>query len=443
MQKARLGVVYASGAAGIRDILASLGDDYDLVFIAPREADSILEALESFADTIPVSIPDGIGCALELIRRNKVEGLVTYSEHMLRLTAQLCEQLHLPGHDVATAMRLTNKKLQREALSAAGIPVPRNAAVYRAEDWSDTIASVGWPAIVKPLRGTSSAMTYPVILEEDAARLQRTLFGSGSETLTAYDSGYIVEQLLIGRDSTPFGDYVSVECRTVSGSTSLYGVTGTFPLATPFREPGQFWPCPLPREEQDLIFEMTRYAISALGITNGISHTEIKLTDDGPRIIEVNGRLGGFRADLALRHCGLDLIKDAAEIALGRADSANPILADGRPGVTYSYSSLPPGDARELVSITGRASVLRAPGVEAYHRFYGNGAKLAADGRSDPVDVILGHAPSFQEMIPLLRDQLDPLAYRFRSESDYVVKALDLDAASFMHSKSPYVPEKA
>ena len=432
MPKARLGIVYASGAAGVRDILTSMRGDYELYFIVPSEDDSLIQALKSFAATIPVDPLGGVGHALESIVRNRVEGLVTYSERMLRMTAELCERLNFPGHDVRTVMRLTNKKLQREALSAAGIPVPRNAAVYRIEDWFDAVATVGLPAIVKPLRGMSSAMTYPVISEEDAVRLELSLFDNGPEALGPYDSGYLLEELLIGRDSAPFGDYVSVECRTVSGCTSLYGVTGTFPLAAPFREPGQFWPCHLSRADQDQIFELARSAISALGITNAVSHTEVKLTDAGPRIIEVNGRLGGFRADLAFRHCGLDLIRDAAEIALGRASSADPELPDGRPGVTYSYSSLPPGNARELVRITGPSSVMRAPGVEGYHRFHGNGAKLAADGRSDPLDMILGHAPSFQEMIPRLRDQIAPLTYRFGGASDGVIKALDLPAASFI-----------
>jgi hypothetical protein len=158
-----------------------------------------------------------------------------------------------------------------------------------------------------------------------------------------------------------------------------------------------------------------------------ITHTTLfryALTDAGPRIIEVNGRLGGFRADLAARHCGLDLIRDAAEIALGVAESAYPRVLDARPGATYSYSSLPPPDARELVSVSGRGSLLRRPGVEAYRRF--------SDGRTDQLDVLFGYAPSLHEMIPLLRSQLAPLAYTFRGESDYVIKALDLPSASFI-----------
>jgi ATP-grasp domain len=434
MNKPGLGIVYDTGAAGIRDILTALGSEYDLVFIVPRAADPITGVLKSFGAVIPADLPGGISRTAELITRHGIDGLVTYSEQMLRLTADLCEEMNLRGHDVATAMRLTNKKLQREALHAAGIPVPQNTVVSSADSLPGILASVGLPAIIKPLRGVSSTLTYSIKSEKDISRLQRSLFSTRPEMLGEHDNGYIIEELLIGRDCAPFGDYVSVESRTVSGLTSLYAVTGTFPLVAPFREPGQFWPCQLPAVEQDRICETTRLAISALGITDGISHTEIKLTNAGPRIIEVNGRLGGFRADLAARHCGLDLIKDAAKIALGMAETPYQGLPPSRPGVTYSYSSLPPSDACELVSISGRDSLLSAPGVEAYQRYYRNGSKLAMDGRSDPLDVIFGLAPSHQELIPLLRSQLAPLAYKFRCESDYVIKALDLPSAWFCTS---------
>lgn len=432
MHRPRLGVVYDVGVAGVRDIVASLGGDYDLVFITARAADPVSQALASFGPVIPADLPGGADRAAEQGSQHGLNGLVTYSERMLRLTAELAERMNLRGHDAATARRLTNKRCQRESLHAAGLPVPRNAVVARAEDWPGVIASVGLPAIVKPVRGVSSARTYPVVSAADVARLQRSLFDGRPEPTGGADSGYIVEQLMIGRDTSPFGDYVSVECRTVSGFTSLYAITGTFPLAAPFREPGQFWPCQLPAREQAEIFQLTRAAVAALGIIDGISHTEVKLTAAGPRIIEVNGRLGGFRADLALRHGGLDLIREAADIALGMAGREFWGLPRSRPGATYSYSSLAPGDARHLVSISGYGSLLSAPGVEGYRRFYKNGSRLAADGSSDPLDMLFGHAPSPQEIIPSLRAQLAPLSYAFLGETGYVVNALDLPAAAFL-----------
>ena len=78
-----------------------------------------------------------------------------------------------------------------------------------------------------------------------------------------------------------------------------------------------FIPHPFSKSLEDKILEVESKAIKALGITSGITHTEIKLTADGPRIIEVNGRLGGYVSEIIKRASGIDLVKAALMIALG------------------------------------------------------------------------------------------------------------------------------
>jgi hypothetical protein len=56
----------------------------------------------------------------------------------------------------------------------------------------------------------------------------------------------------------------------------------------------------------------------ALGFTDGATHTELKLTPAGPRLIEVNGRLGGDLIPyLGLRATGIDPGLAAAAVACG------------------------------------------------------------------------------------------------------------------------------
>src|SRR5439155_2829859 len=43
----------------------------------------------------------------------------------------------------------------------------------------------------------------------------------------------------------------------------------------------------------DALLAMLRTAHRALGVGTGVTHTEVKLTDRGPAIVEVNARLGG------------------------------------------------------------------------------------------------------------------------------------------------------
>jgi len=61
---------------------------------------------------------------------------------------------------------------------------------------------------------------------------------------------------------------------------------------------------------------------AALGFTDGMTHAELKLTAAGPKIIEVNARLGGDLIPyLGLRASGIDPGLAAAAVACGRRPS--------------------------------------------------------------------------------------------------------------------------
>jgi biotin carboxylase len=60
-------------------------------------------------------------------------------------------------------------------------------------------------------------------------------------------------------------------------------------------------------------------------VTDGIQHVEMRLTDSGPRIIEVNARIGGdFIGRLVHLATGLDLPAIASAIATDRAPDLTP-----------------------------------------------------------------------------------------------------------------------
>ena len=94
-------------------------------------------------------------------------------------------------------------------------------------------------------------------------------------------------------------------------------------------------------------------------MTDGVCHTELKLTPAGPRIIEVNGRLGGYVHDVLKRACGLNMIRLAAGVALGRQSLPVPISQPEQ--VSYIFNNLPPDDATSLLAGSGVAEVQRLP----------------------------------------------------------------------------------
>lgn len=63
-------------------------------------------------------------------------------------------------------------------------------------------------------------------------------------------------------------------------------------------------------------------AHEALGLTRAMTHTELRLTSSGPRVVEVNARTGGGMIPrLGQLVTGIDLGRVSAELAVG-ADAA-------------------------------------------------------------------------------------------------------------------------
>ncbi|GAA2504931.1 hypothetical protein GCM10010393_41970 [Streptomyces gobitricini] len=74
-----------------------------------------------------------------------------------------------------------------------------------------------------------------------------------------------------------------------------------------------------------MVAPVARAAIRALGITDGVSHVEMRLVDGRPRLVEVNGRLAGDMVGHLVRLAtGIDLPRAAADVACERAPDLTP-----------------------------------------------------------------------------------------------------------------------
>ena len=84
----------------------------------------------------------------------------------------------------------------------------------------------------------------------------------------------------------------------------------------------------------DCVDEISKVAIDAnkaVGIENGPSHTEIIVTKDGPKIVEIGARLGGdcITTHLAPLSTGINMVEACIKIALGEKPNITPTLHCG------------------------------------------------------------------------------------------------------------------
>lgn len=285
------------------------------------------------------------------VRAWRPDGVVAFSESALLASARLAAELGLPGVDEAVLRRVVVKPEQRAVLREAGVDTTRSVRIAGPEHLLPAIGHVGLPAVVKPASGTGGRHTYRIddIGQARSWRPDATL------------DGWVVEELLHGVPGD-FGDYVSVETVAYGGVVTPVAIFGKHPLVPPFRETGGMYPSTLRPEEAGAVTSLATRAVTALGLHVGMAHVEVKLTPEGPRIIEVNARLGGYTEGLLAKLGGPSLLSMALDCAVGerpRLDVTVPADA----GVSWFYLVLAPVGATKVRAIDGIQQVRAMPDV--------------------------------------------------------------------------------
>lgn len=410
MPRPVIAVVYDFGSVAPADIVDRLEPLGDVVLAVCRSAhtEQLAPLLGDLAAVVQVDgdHPADLDEAATHLRAHRPAAVLTYSERRLAVTAELAARLGLPYHDAATVRLLTDKYEQRRRLrERRGVDPVRTALLRTPRDWAAALGAVGLPAVLKPARGEGSRNTH---LVRDAATgsalAERLLVGPGGE------GALVLEEYLAGVDRAPFGDHVSVESAVVEGRVTHWAVTGKFPLAPPFREVGHYWPAPLAADEQAAVADLAGRAVRALGVRTGVTHTEVKLTADGPRLIEVNGRLGGFQAGLGRLAGGLDPVALAAGLALGGPAPTTWVPQDR---VVFARAVPTPADGGLLTRVHGVTDALALPGLDAYETRVRPGTHVEPGVASGELAVLWGTAATHAAMVDVLDKALDALTYTF------------------------------
>jgi biotin carboxylase len=341
----------------------------------------LLRRLGEVVDVAGLSIED----AAAAIAAVRPDGILALADSLLLWTARVAALLELGFLSPEVAERLTDKHAQRLALRQAGVPVPGFWPIpdpdREGDAWAAFARAASFPAVLKPRRGEGSRDVVRVeSMQELHAQLAEVAAASADARKSGADAGdsgaadgtappahdeLVLEEYLRDRPEAagrPFADYVSVESVVSDGHVSHLAITGRFPPALPFRETGFFIPCAFDHDQCAAIAEMATAAVRAIGLDRGALHTEVKLTPDGPRVIEVNGRIGGGVPEMLLDATGVELLPIAIRIALGER-----IVFDSMPAcsqIGYLLYVQAPSSMHTITAVHGLAELRARPDVE-------------------------------------------------------------------------------
>mgnify|MGYP004460278977 CR=1 FL=1 len=294
-------------------------------------------ALNKVYDECIGTIGPGIECSNEEDMYNKVikyhqksaiTGVLTFAEMLIKTANMLSKLLGKSYMEDSTIVALQNKYEQRKILRDNEVSVPNFYEISSEKDLDYAAEIIGFPAILKPNYGGGAygifeIRDFEVLKEkyqEEQKKFENIIFEGEKSTFN-------LEEIIVGenwQENEKLADYCSVETIVQDGKIFHLTVSDRTKLVPPFRESGYILPSSLPMDRQSEVKELTTKALKALKVNNIMTHTEIKFTKNGPKIIEVNGRPGGtvpFRLKNATGG-EYDLFIELAKLALG--DKINP-----------------------------------------------------------------------------------------------------------------------
>ena len=305
-----------------------------------------------------------VEAALEVAKDHKVTGVLTYDEPLVTAAAEVAERLGVRGLSTSGAQNCRDKSRSRAALTQAGIAQPRYALVHDLDEAVEAAARIGYPVVAKP-RGMGASVG---VVRADSADALRAAFGVAERARLAgppvYEDGVLIEELVDGPEVSIDGAVFGGEYRPFCLARKQLG-------APPyFEEVGHLVDAADPLASDPALRALLAEAHRALGVRDGVTHTEVRLGSRGPVIIEVNARLGGDMIPyLGKLATGIDPGLVAAQVAAGAAPSLDPTVHQCA-GVRFLY---PPLDCRVLevsvpdsASVAGllQASAIAQPGTE-------------------------------------------------------------------------------
>ena len=250
-----------------------------------------------------------------------LDGIATYSELLIQPQAELAEELGLPGNPPQAVRAAQNKLLQRTVMRDSGVLPLRFHAVRDAADLADAADAVGFPAIFKPAYGAASFQVSKVTsMPELVAAYQRAVAAAGRSPFLIREDLYLLEELLVGESwyaEDGYADYCSVESLVQDGRVHHLAVIDKPALRHGYIEEGHLLPSALPPDRQDQLRCHATEIIRCIGLRNGAVHTEIKMTPDGPRCIEINARLGGPMGHMFKAATDHDIVASILRVAAG------------------------------------------------------------------------------------------------------------------------------
>lgn len=289
---------------------------------------------------------------------DRLDALIPTIDFAIPATSLVAERLNLRRIPYEAAVKARRKDLARRVYETSGLPNPKFAVASSVEDAKASAHEIGFPVVIKPTNCAASQHVFFVPDEKRLADVVEIMSGF-KETYFGFrvEDEFLVEEYIDGPE-------FSVELFLKDGRAEFAVVTEKTTSELPyFVETSHTVPTSVCKNRTDELIDTAAKAMEAIGIQNGPSHGELKLTDAGPKIVELNGRLAGdnIASELIVNAFGVNLFETTLDLYLG-----NEIHIDRAENRASSIAYLIAPKKGTISSISGIEHLKQMNGVTHY-----------------------------------------------------------------------------
>lgn len=288
-------------------------------------------------------------------------GTLAVGDREVVIAAHAAQALKIPFHPAQAAEIARNKFLFRQRCREAGLRTPSFQRIAIDSDVTAALAAANFPCVLKPLvlsasRGVIRADT-PAEFTAAFARIRALLKTPEVRKMQDPEAEWLLVEEFIP------GDEIAVEGLMTQGRLRVLAIFDKpDPLNGPFFEETIYvTPSRLSPDAQSAVEETLKQAAAAVGLSHGPVHAELRLSSDGPVMLECAARPIGGLCARALR---LENEMSLEELLLRHAAGENVERIE-REHRAAGVMMIPIPEAGIFLGVEGLEDAKRVKGIEA------------------------------------------------------------------------------
>ena len=278
------------------------------------------------------------GC-LQIAKKHHIDAILTVAvEVAVKTVAAIAAELDLPGISPEAAAIATDKSLMRESFDKFGVPSPVSLRCWSLEEAQTASQKIGFPVVVKPADNAGSRGVSKVDTPTEIPAAYQMALAHSQKGLV------LVEEFMEGVE-------ISVEAFVYKGQVYIMTLSDKIRSEPPvLLDTTVLFPSNHLLDIQNSAQEVASRAIKATGIDMSTVHSELMVTSEGPKMVELAARGAGFRVftDIIPWVTGIDVVEELIKIALGMEPDLD---VKYHRGAVLRFPEVPPGIVKRVIGV--------------------------------------------------------------------------------------------